>query len=130
MEIALLGDDNPNVTAHILVVDDDAMLARALARLLDAWGYTTAIAHGGNQALVAVGESSFTLVITDLRMPEGDGMTLIKALAKLDQRPGVIALTGYSDFSAAEVCDAGADYCFQKPVRFQELKQAIETLLK
>jgi len=70
--------------ARILVVDDDKDLADSLVEYLTKLGYQASPAYGGREALDKFQQGDFQLIITDLRMPEMDGMELLEAVKALD----------------------------------------------
>jgi CheY-like chemotaxis protein len=69
-----------NNDASIFVVDDDKQLADTLVEYLSKLGYQAAPAYGGREALTMFEQEDFQLVITDLKMPEMDGMGLLDAV--------------------------------------------------
>lgn len=79
---------------HILVVDDEPLAATAIGDFLARKGYRTTIAHGGQEALKFHTDDPADMVITDIRMPGGDGHMLIAALRQLDKRLPIIVVTG------------------------------------
>ncbi|MEO5774724.1 MAG: response regulator [Sphingomicrobium sp.] len=81
---------------RVLIVDDDLATARLYERGLMQLGYDTGVAHGGEDALRKLKEQHFGSVVTDLRMPMGDGFALVEAISAFaeDERPRVIVVTG------------------------------------
>lgn len=95
--------------ANILVVDDDRQLADNLVEYLSKLGYQTIAAYGGREALARLEKGASQLVITDLKMPEMDGMQVLDAVKKLDSRVIVMVITGYGTIeSAVEAIKKGA----------------------
>ena len=83
-------------TRSILVVDDDALLCRIRARMLEEAGYRVVTAGNGDEALAVLREhGSVVLVVTDVRMPRMDGVALASHLARLDPPPQVLFVSGY-----------------------------------
>jgi len=87
--------------ANILVVDDDKVLADNLVEYLSKLGYQASQAYGGREALTMFEQGDFQLVITDLKMPEMDGMELLDAVKELDGRVIVMVITGYGSIESA-----------------------------
>jgi CheY-like chemotaxis protein len=81
---------------RVLIVDDDQATARLYERGLMQLGYETHIAHGGDDALRKLKDEHFGSVVTDLRMPLGDGFALVEAISVFSEeaRPRVIVVTG------------------------------------
>lgn len=80
--------------ARILVIDDDPQIRTSIRRVLEREGHEVLEAEDGRQAIALVGRQTCDLVITDINMPEMDGIEVIMALA--ENRPGlpVIAVSG------------------------------------
>lgn len=80
---------------RILVVDDDPIVVRSCERILKAEGYEVDGARGGREAIVKTEQNMYNLVLTDLRMPMVDGITLIKLIRKARPETRVVVITGY-----------------------------------
>ena len=116
----------PESRKHILVVDDEALAASAVADFLTRKGYRATIAHGGNQALAIHGRDPADLVITDIRMPSGDGLSLIAALRKADWRLPVIVVTGQIEVDPRSPPKSlSGARVLKKPVSLRVLSDAI-----
>ena len=81
---------------RVLIVEDDRATARLYSKGIEQTGCETTIAHDGKDAIEALRDDTFDLVITDLRMPSADGFELIEEISKIaeDVRPQVIVVTG------------------------------------
>jgi DNA-binding NtrC family response regulator len=108
----------------VLIVDDEASTRQGLSELVAAWGYETATASDGAEALERVQEFEPTAVITDVAMPRLDGFGLLKRLGETHPQTAVIMLTGQGSVEAAirAVKDEGAFYYFDKPVDTKKLQ--------
>lgn len=114
----------------ILLVDDDNCLREVNKLVLESAGYRVASVSGGRQALDLLGRASFHVVITDLHMPEIDGLTVLTKAKKLNGNAKVIILTGDHDFEFAfEALQRGADGYLLKPCQVEELKQCVTSCL-
>ena len=122
------------LAARILIVDDDADAADALALLFQMQGFDATVARGGRQAFAAADSSGFDAVVTDIRMPGLDGHALARALRLTlshDRRPFLIAYTGLAENSAA-----AADYrdtfdlWFVKPDGLPHIVRAVADLVE
>lgn len=117
-----------NVAGTILVVDDDKLLREAIAFHLRRLGYEVIEASGADEALPMIEEEKPDMVITDVRMPHGDGIELIERLKLFDQyMPIVVFMTGYSDHSEEMLLEKGAAVVFQKPLDLERFDQFIKT---
>jgi DNA-binding NtrC family response regulator len=117
--------------AKILVVDDDKALADDLAEYLTKLGYQAAAAYGGREALSRFEQGDFQVVITDLKMPEVDGMELLEAVKALDRRVVVTVITGYGTIeSAVEAIKKGAYDFIPKPFQMEELEIIVKRALE
>ncbi|MET0792670.1 MAG: response regulator, partial [Polyangiaceae bacterium] len=85
----------------ILVVDDEASARSGLSKLLEQEGYSVATAADGLLALEAISESAPALVVTDLKMPNLDGMGLLAKIAEQGLGIPVIVTTAFGEVSVA-----------------------------
>jgi two-component system response regulator HydG len=112
---------------RILIVDDEENVRAGLEKLLRQSGYTVEVAATGSAALEAAAERPPDVVLTDLRMPEMDGMELSAQLRALDGELPVIMITGAGDVSSAVAAmRAGAADYLLKPVDYDALLVSIE----
>ena len=118
---------------HLLVVDDEVELRETLAEELEENGYMVTQAAGGEQALnilLAV-EQKVDLVISDVQMPGGDGVGLLKAIrAKNPNLPMVIMMTGFANLSPQEAQSLGAYSMVGKPFELKIMLESIQEALK
>lgn len=118
--------------SEILVVDDNADMREYLQSLLG-WRFQVAMAENGRQALEQVARSRPDLVLTDVMMPEMDGLALIAALRENPATQGipVIMLSARAGEEARiEGIDSGADDYLSKPFSARELMARVEAQLK
>jgi DNA-binding NtrC family response regulator len=117
--------------ARILLVEDELNMARTLAKNLERAGHAVEHAPHGEAALARLGEASFDVVLTDLKMPVMDGMALLHAMHERGLPPAVVVLTGYGTIeSAVEAMKLGAADYLIKDARPQEILLTIERVLK
>jgi len=110
----------------ILVVDDDQRVCEVLEELLGALQFSVASALSGAEALKMLKEKPYTFILADVRMPEMDGMALIRR-SRADF-PGVciIAMTGYAEeYKYVDIINAGANDFLKKPIDIAELEAKI-----
>lgn len=120
--------------AHVLVVDDDPQLCQLLTQMLAARGHRVTATHNGDEALAAWHRQRADLVITDILMPQKDGIELISVLKVEAPELKILAVSGGSRHYArhfilgsAEVI--GADAVLAKPFTRGELLAALDHLL-
>ncbi len=118
-------------TNHILVVDDEPEIRQSLKFILNDYGFESSTAATGTEALEKIEREQFDLVITDIRMPEGDGLDVIRYLEKQGWHIPVLVVTAYVyKEMAVRAMQFGASGYLLKPVDFNELIQQVEELLK
>jgi two-component system response regulator HydG len=117
-------------TARVLVVDDEESSLFGLARLLSGEGYKVDTAADGAAALAVAADYAPDIVITDVKMPHMDGITLLAKLREQDKSLPVIVMTAVTDLGqAVAAMRAGAEDYIAKPVDFDALSIVIERAL-
>jgi len=107
---------------HVLVVDDEKSQRDIMTMILEGEGYTVEAASSVTQALALFRSHQADLVLTDLSMPERDGLSLLEELVKLDPEALVILITAYGTIgSAVQAMKKGAADFLTKPVDREEL---------
>jgi DNA-binding NtrC family response regulator len=118
---------------RILLVDDDDLSRGAIHRMLERAGYTVYSTGQGSQAILRYKTDPADVVITDLIMPETDGLEIIQELRKNDPAVRILAISGGGRVDAEEYLSVarkfGALEVLSKPFTGQELKQAVERAL-
>ena len=110
----------------ILVVDDDQRVCEVLKELLGALQYPTASALGGEEALRMLKEKPYTFLLADMKMPEVNGLELIRRSRENFPNVSVIAMTGYADeYKYVDIINAGANDFVKKPIDIAELEAKI-----
>ncbi len=117
--------------AAILLVEDDDALRASLQRDLERAGYRVLTAEHGNAALTVHNSEHIDVIVTDIMMPEKDGIELIMELKKESANANIIAITGtHSDDKYLRIAKMlGADLTLEKPFLLTDLVQAIELTL-
>ncbi|MBA3340547.1 MAG: response regulator [Gemmatimonadaceae bacterium] len=115
------------MTARILLVEDSALISGALRVLLEASGYDVTVAATASEAIAWPDGSPPDVMLLDLTLPDGDGLTVIGGLAARGLRPrATLAMTGHGDTATRERCaSAGCDAVLVKPVPVKELLQIV-----
>lgn len=119
--------------ARILLVDDNAELLHMQDLVLTDAGHEVVTASNGSEALRIAGLSTFGLVITDVLMPEMDGLEIIMVLRKRAPGLKIIAVTGGGKMNASNYLDfaksLGAARTLTKPVTGRQLLQTVNSVL-
>ena len=103
-------------SSSVLVVDDDAMVVKSIGQWLALTGFTPTLATSAAEALACLAADDIDIVLTDVRMPGQDGLSLLKAVRQLRPATPVIMLTGHGDVPmAVEALKAGAFDFLTKP---------------
>ncbi len=101
---------------RILIVDDEELICRLLAQRLRGEGYTCVTAHNGREALTHFYKDAFSLIISDIKMPEMDGIELLKRVRSVNRKALVIMVTAYPEIDlAVEAMRLGAYDFIIKP---------------
>jgi len=119
---------------NILVIEDDASVRRAMSRILTTAGHRVVEAENGAVGLRLVRDEDFHLVVTDILMPEKEGIETIMELR--ERLPGLKILAvsgGFPTDREGTLADAealGADASLAKPFSVEEFKEAVERLIR
>jgi two-component system KDP operon response regulator KdpE len=114
----------------ILIVDDEPQITRVLKTTLSSRGYSTRTASDGDDALQVIKEWSPDLLITDLRMPNMDGLQLCRYLRTKSQIPIIVLSVRGEERTKVEALDAGADDYVTKPFSTNELLARVRAALR
>jgi len=116
--------------AKILIVDDEAQITRVLRTALSTQGYSIRIAANGVEGMEALHEWKPDLVITDVSMPQMDGVELCREIRAVSQIPIIVLSVRNQDLTKVEALDAGADDYVTKPFSIQELQARVRAQLR
>lgn len=123
---------NTAPVARVLIVDDEYYFRQLLIRLVDweAAGFEVAAeADDGSAALQIIGEQPIDLIITDIEMPNMNGLEFIQEVRKLNSAVKLIYITSYDNFSyAQQAISLGADHYLLKPVDEDAVERALRTI--
>jgi len=115
---------------RILVVDDEPTARNGLGKLLEQEGYQVDLAGDGVEALASVAENPPALIISDLKMPNMDGMELLKQLHERGVETPTVVATAFGEVSTAVAAmRAGAEDYLTKPIDFDSLLLVVERTL-
>lgn len=120
------------MSLSVLIADDDDVLRQVVGRVLRAQGYEVRDAPGADQAMASLRDRPADVLITDIMMPQGDGVELITAVRRELPKMAIVAMSGRSLgqmdlLGAAE--RLGADATLPKPFSSDELLLTLDDLL-
>jgi two-component system KDP operon response regulator KdpE len=115
---------------RILVVDDEAQITRVLRAALQSNGYEVSVARNGVEAIALYLESQPDLVITDLSMPEMDGVELTREIRQRASTPIIVVSVRNQESAKIQALDEGADDYITKPFGIQELLARVRVQLR
>ena len=116
--------------ARILIVDDEENARLALTRLLAKEGFLVDSVANGYEALNYLRQQKVNIIVTDINMPEMDGITFLRELNKNFPKTSVIMITAYGGVeSYLEAMNLGAFEYINKPVKIDELKLILKKVL-
>src|SRR5271170_4207338 len=116
--------------SHVLVVDDEAAMCSALDANFRRSGWQVMTASGVEEALAKFRHAPCGLVVTDMRMGDGDGLAVLQGVRQVAPQTAVIFLTAYGNVSEAVMAmkEGACDY-LMKPVSFDQLEQTAQRIL-
>ena len=116
----------------VLIVDDEEDIKGVMAQALKKKGLDVRLASDGNQAFQIILDEFIDVVISDIRMPHGEGRELLRTIKSLpvDDRPLIFVMSGYEVFSPEEIKKYGVAEFISKPFDMKALADKIEMRLK
>ncbi|WP_330441791.1 sigma-54-dependent transcriptional regulator [Flavobacterium sp. C4GT6] len=118
------------MSVKILVVDDDTSFCLLLKTFLQKRGYDVVTAFNGNDALQELNNDFFDIVLTDIRLPDSDGLEILKSITQKGLKTQVILMTGYTDIkTAVNAMKIGAFDYVGKPINPDEILHTIQQAL-
>jgi len=123
------------MSRRILLIDDGDLLREAIGELLESNGYVVVSAGAGDAGLAMFRAAAPDLVITDLTMPEPNGLDIVRILSKEVPRPRVMVISGGAErldsLSSLRRAQAiGADKILEKPFRAKRLLEMVNAILE
>lgn len=116
---------------RILIVDDEELLREILSETFEMYGATVDSAAGGNEAFMKLQASRYDVLISDVRMPDGDGLTLMSKLRQL-RLPQLKAFvcSAFNDLTDQKVRDLNIIKVFNKPYDLEGLVRDVAVSLQ
>ncbi len=124
-----MGQEYDYKKENLLIVDDEMVVGRGLRDLLLNLGFNADFIGNGKHALEQLRDEKYTFLITDIGMPELDGIELIKTVRRQAPHINIIAMTDDKDCPFIDVIDAGADDFISKPFEIGEMEAKIKRIL-
>ncbi len=119
--------------AHILVIDDEKSICYLFQQVLTEVGHQVLTAFDGKEAMALCDANSFDLIVTDIYMPEMEGLEFIKRIRKKCSLIKIIAISGGSKYMSTDFLKTarfmGADLSLQKPVNRKQLLSTVSMLV-
>lgn len=116
---------------NLLIVDDEKGYREVLGAVFEAEGYSISTASHGRAALAFLKKSPIDVIISDVRMPDMDGIELLKKVRSIDADIGIVLMTAFGTINTArEAFKLGADDFVQKPFNNEELKLIVRRTLE
>ena len=116
---------------HIMIVDDEESICQLLEIMLTEEGYWARTAQSYEEAMRHLETEPYDLIITDIMMPDADGLTLLKDIKKFDADLPVILITAYASLSSAvDALRQGAFDYITKPFQMEQVKHSIKRALE
>jgi DNA-binding NtrC family response regulator len=120
-----------NNETRILIVDDDDTIRSTMKAILEDEGYEVDLAASGKEGVQKANETSYNIALLDIRLPDMEGVELLKLMKPAVPRTRKIMVTGYpSTQNAIEALNKNADAYLIKPVDIEKLLKTIEEQLK
>ncbi len=117
--------------ARILVVDDDEKIRNAVKTILEDEGYIVDLAATGKEAIKRTEETAYNLALLDIRLPDMDGVDLLKLMKDVVPRTRKIMVTGYHHYrNAVAALNKDADAFLIKPIDFGKLLNTVKEQLQ
>ncbi len=117
--------------ANILVVEDEAGTRTTLCAILEDAGYKVTGLEKGARALAIIKTHAFNVIITDIRLPDADGLEILELAKEINPDVAVVVMTGYASLeTAVNAVNEGAYAYFVKPINMDEMKTTIVNALR
>ena len=114
----------------VLIVDDEPDILELMEEEFRYCGYQTMTAICGNDAIKLLEDKSIDIVVSDYKMPNGNGMAVLSYVNKMEKKPLFFFVSGQADVSTEDALRAGAKRFFSKPFDLDELIKEIELVIK
>ncbi len=111
----------------VLCVDDEDAIREVLVSFFEMEGYQCLQAIGGHEALEIVKNKTVHFVVSDIRMPQGNGIELLNSIQEYNpELPSILLVSGYSELSREDAIKKGAIDLLVKPVKLEIILEKVE----
>jgi DNA-binding NtrC family response regulator len=119
------------MTGSVLIVEDEAALRRNLGRFFSSIGCEVSDAPNVRAAEQRLAAREFDVALVDMRLPDGDGLDVVRRVQQGSPATGVLVMTAYASVdSVVEAFRLGAHDCLLKPFRLEEIEQKVSNFLR
>ena len=118
---------------HVLVAEDESAIAELISEALGEAGFHVTLAADGAAALEECSRAHFDLLLTDVRMPNVDGVSLVRQLKQTHANMPIVVLSGYmtkEDFGNLRQLGVPASSILEKPIAFTNLRDTVRAALR
>ncbi|MCP4719709.1 MAG: sigma-54-dependent Fis family transcriptional regulator, partial [Desulfobacteraceae bacterium] len=120
-----------NIESNILIIDDDEGVVQAMSTFIEKMGYKMESAFTLKDGLDKIYSSGFDIILLDVNLPDGSGLSIIDEVLALPVSPQIIIMTGFSDPDGAQLAiESGAWDYIEKPASLKKLKLQISRALE
>ena len=114
----------------ILIVDDEELIREILSEAFTLYGASVDLADSGFEAVAKIQKIDYDMIITDIRMPNGDGIFLLENIKKNTKSPmpKLFVCSAYNDLSEDKIKDLGILKIFTKPFELELLLSAVSSI--
>lgn len=113
----------------VLLVEDDPMLQEVLKETLESFGCSILAANNGREAIDLLKKEEFNVIVSDIKMPKMDGLSLLETLKQLKIETPVVMMTGYSEYKDDQIAHAGGVVLLEKPFTKEQLKELFDSYM-
>jgi DNA-binding response OmpR family regulator len=116
--------------ANVLIVEDEAVLARSIARSLSNLGHVVTVASSLEEGERAFNEQHPEVALLDMELPDGDGLDLVARWTRRDSKLRILVMTAHTDPEySGRAMELGARACVHKPMDLDHLADIVKTVL-
>ena len=118
-------------TPNILIIDDEPLMRLSISDALKAEGYNIASVESGGEGLKAIKDNAYDIVITDLKLPEVDGLQILKGCRQYSPVTKILMITAHGSVeTAVEAMKLGAYDYITKPFSMEEMLLIVKRLIR
>src|SRR3990167_7516358 len=115
----------------IAIIDDDESICKTLELHLKRNGYDVSVAHTGSEGIRSIKEKEPQIIILDIRLPDTDGIEVLRQVKSIDKNKYVIMITAFQDMDTTiKAMQEGAFEYIHKPISIDELDRAIDNAVR